>query len=392
MTTKFDDLLGRFRGYLASVDDALVRDAVARIGWAMPARVLEPHSLGCLRHLDRAAELAPAEARPLVRLVADQRNDLRWGQTYNEADFGKEFIDNYGWLEVFGTRGHFVNDEVAAGLLILGPDIVYPDHHHVAEEIYIPLTGGTEWRMGEGGFRMRAAGEVIHHASNVSHAMRTAEEPLLALYIWRGGPLAQKSNDHRNCRAGQGLMARAIMLQGTGSDVGKTVLVAGLCRAARNRGLKVRPFKPQNMSNNAAVANIPGDDNAGGGEIGRAQWLQAIACGVAPRVHMNPVLLKPQTDVGAQVIVQGKVFGEARARDYQALKGRADGCGARIPGRRWARAPTSSLSRVPARRPKSTCAAATSPIWALPRVPTCRWCLSATSIAAASSPRSPARI
>ncbi|MEI9409442.1 cobyric acid synthase [Mesorhizobium salmacidum] len=117
-------------------------------------------------------------------------------------------------------------------------------------------------------------------------------------------------------------MAKAIMLQGTGSDVGKTVLVAGLCRVARNRGLKVRPFKPQNMSNNAAVADIPGDNNHGGGEIGRAQWLQAIACGVAPSVHMNPVLLKPQTDVGAQVIVQGKVFGEARARDYQALKGR----------------------------------------------------------------------
>ncbi|BAB48630.1 MULTISPECIES: cobyric acid synthase [Mesorhizobium] len=117
-------------------------------------------------------------------------------------------------------------------------------------------------------------------------------------------------------------MARAIMLQGTGSDVGKTVLVAGLCRAAKKRGLKVRPFKPQNMSNNAAVADIPGDNNHGGGEIGRAQWLQAIACGVAPSVHMNPVLLKPQSDVGAQVIVQGKVFGEARARDYQALKGR----------------------------------------------------------------------
>jgi adenosylcobyric acid synthase len=115
-------------------------------------------------------------------------------------------------------------------------------------------------------------------------------------------------------------MARAIMLQGTGSDVGKTVLVAGLCRAARNRGMSVRPFKPQNVSNNAAVADIPGD--ASGGEIGRAQWLQAIACGVAPSVHMNPVLLKPQSDIGAQVIVQGKVFGHAHARDYQMLKPR----------------------------------------------------------------------
>jgi len=114
-------------------------------------------------------------------------------------------------------------------------------------------------------------------------------------------------------------MARAVMLQGTGSDVGKTVLVAGLCRAARRRGLKVRPFKPQNMSNNAAVADIPGE--AGGGEIGRGQWLQALACGVAPSVHMNPVLLKPQSDIGSQVVVQGKVKGEARARDYQTLKG-----------------------------------------------------------------------
>lgn len=108
-------------------------------------------------------------------------------------------------------------------------------------------------------------------------------------------------------------MTQTLMLQGTGSDVGKTVLVAGLCRLAANRGLKVRPFKPQNMSNNAAVA----DD---GGEIGRAQWLQALACRVPPSVHMNPVLLKPQSECGSQVVVQGKVRGQARGRDYQTLK------------------------------------------------------------------------
>ncbi|MGI6855747.1 cobyric acid synthase [Mesorhizobium sp. 1B3] len=113
-------------------------------------------------------------------------------------------------------------------------------------------------------------------------------------------------------------MAKAIMLQGTGSDVGKTVLVAGLCRLARNRGINVRPFKPQNMSNNAAVADMPGE--TGGGEIGRAQWLQAMACGVAPSIHMNPVLLKPQSDIGSQIVVQGQVFGQAKARDYQNLK------------------------------------------------------------------------
>jgi adenosylcobyric acid synthase len=108
-------------------------------------------------------------------------------------------------------------------------------------------------------------------------------------------------------------MTRAIMFQGTGSDVGKTVLVAGLCRLFSNRGMAVRPFKPQNMSNNAAVAED-------GGEIGRAQWLQALACRTPASVHMNPVLLKPQSDHGSQIVVQGRVRGEARGRDYQRLK------------------------------------------------------------------------
>lgn len=188
-----DELLDRFHGYLAGVDSDLVDDAVARIDWKMPPRRLDPHPLDCLRHLDRIEQCAGPETRPLTQFVADHRNDFRWGQTYTASDFGKDFVDNYGWLEVFGTRGHFANDNVAAGFLILGPNLTYPDHHHIAEEIYIPLTGGTKWRMGDGGFGIRAAGEVIHHASNVNHAMRTGEEPLMALYIWRGGPLAQKS-------------------------------------------------------------------------------------------------------------------------------------------------------------------------------------------------------
>ncbi len=105
----------------------------------------------------------------------------------------------------------------------------------------------------------------------------------------------------------------AIMFQGTGSSVGKSLLVAGLARAALRRGIRVRPFKPQNMSNNAAVA-------ADGGEIGRAQALQARAAGVAPSVHMNPVLLKPQSETGAQVVLRGRVHATAAARDYQTMK------------------------------------------------------------------------
>ncbi|WP_417586410.1 cobyric acid synthase [Pararhodobacter oceanensis] len=110
-------------------------------------------------------------------------------------------------------------------------------------------------------------------------------------------------------------MTRAVMIQGTGSNVGKSMLVAGLCRAAWLRGLKVAPFKPQNMSNNAAVTEDLG-------EIGRAQALQALACGLAAHTDMNPVLLKPESETGAQVIVQGKRLTTTRAREYPALKPR----------------------------------------------------------------------
>jgi adenosylcobyric acid synthase len=109
---------------------------------------------------------------------------------------------------------------------------------------------------------------------------------------------------------------RALMIQGCGSDVGKSVLVAGLCRLLTNRGHRVRPFKPQNMSNNAAVTTE-------GGEIGRSTALQAIACRTAPTADMNPVLLKPQSDTGAQLIVQGKRVGvldaQAHRRDKRHL-------------------------------------------------------------------------
>ncbi len=109
------------------------------------------------------------------------------------------------------------------------------------------------------------------------------------------------------------MTARVLMFQGTGSDVGKSLIVAGLARALALRGLKVLPFKPQNMSNNAAVT----DD---GGEIGRAQALQARAARASPSVHMNPVLLKPQSEVGAQIVVQGRVHGRAAASEFQTIK------------------------------------------------------------------------
>ena len=108
-------------------------------------------------------------------------------------------------------------------------------------------------------------------------------------------------------------MAKALMIQGAGSNVGKSILVAGIARILARRGQSVAPFKPQNMSNNAAVTED-------GGEIGRAQALQARAAGIEPQIDMNPVLLKPETDIGAQVIVQGKRLTTVKAREYSKLK------------------------------------------------------------------------
>lgn len=104
-----------------------------------------------------------------------------------------------------------------------------------------------------------------------------------------------------------------LMVQGTTSDAGKSTVVAALCRLLRRRGVRVAPFKPQNMALNSAVTSD-------GGEIGRAQALQAIAAGVAPHTDMNPVLLKPSSDIGAQVIIHGRVRADMSARDYHQYK------------------------------------------------------------------------
>jgi adenosylcobyric acid synthase len=109
--------------------------------------------------------------------------------------------------------------------------------------------------------------------------------------------------------------AKSIMILGTGSDVGKSITATALCRILRNRGVKVAPFKAQNMSNNSFVT-------IEGGEIGRAQVAQAEASGLPPSVHMNPVLLKPSSSMGSQVVLQGRVWGRMDAAEYHAFKPR----------------------------------------------------------------------
>lgn len=156
-------------------------------------RAVDPRPLPVLRWLDRLAPWAAEETRPLVDGVVAAAAGLAWGQTYAAADFGERFLERYGWSELIGLRGPIASDRLACGVLLLGSDLEYPAHSHAAEEIYLPLAGTALWLRGEEGWRSRRPGELIHHPPGIAHAMRTDEQPLLALYLWRGGDLAQKS-------------------------------------------------------------------------------------------------------------------------------------------------------------------------------------------------------
>ncbi len=129
---------------------------------------------------------------PLVAAVV-AAEELAWRQTYGVADFGAAFLRGYGWSEFIGLRGPVPSVALACGVLLLAPGVMYPAHAHQAEEVYLPLSGTAEWQQGGGSFAPAPPGSVISHAPWVPHAMRAGAEPMLALYLWRGGDLAAKS-------------------------------------------------------------------------------------------------------------------------------------------------------------------------------------------------------
>ena len=185
-------LVNLLRQLLETADteaEAFIRD------WPreLVTRPVVARSLPVVAALLGQSRFAAPGTRALVDGIAALAGELDWRQTYTEADFGQRFLDNYGWSEWIGERGAFVSDEIACGVLLLGPDTEYPAHSHEAEELYLPLAGCALWRAGASDWRLRAPGERIHHPSWTVHAMRTAREPLLAAYIWRAGDLSAKS-------------------------------------------------------------------------------------------------------------------------------------------------------------------------------------------------------
>ncbi len=161
-----------------------------------PTRSTVSNHLPVLSWMPEAVAAAHKKAGSLVDMLASVADQITWGQTYAVDDFGSGFLNKYGWTELIGLRGPIASERLACGFLILGPHIEYPQHNHEAEEIYIPLTEPTFWMRGNEDWVSQKACRPIYHTSRMPHAMRTEHVPLLALYLWRGGNLVEKSSIH----------------------------------------------------------------------------------------------------------------------------------------------------------------------------------------------------
>lgn len=175
---------------LAHLADALRTSFVA--GGMAPAlaawetipsgRAVEACNLPVRRWFKTALAQAPAPMRAVADALAAVEHQLPWRQTYAAGDF----LDAYGWAELVGAKGPIASQTYAVGILLLGPQTFYPPHAHPAREFYAPISGVASWFSEIEGWRSVQPGALVHHPPNISHAMRTGDEPLLAAYCWTG--------------------------------------------------------------------------------------------------------------------------------------------------------------------------------------------------------------
>lgn len=163
--------------------------------WGDDWREIEPRQLPAAEFVEPSLKNARALTRPLLQTFAEHRHRLHWEQTYGPEDklVPRAMLDGYGFADVIGVRGPFVSDRIRSGILVFGPGIDYPLHHHAAEEAYVLLAGNAEFALhGESPARRRA-GEVVYVEPNRPHALRTRKKALVIFYLWQGGELRQKS-------------------------------------------------------------------------------------------------------------------------------------------------------------------------------------------------------
>jgi len=172
-----------WRDLIAGLASLLRRDAPFATGARLDATVQSIQRLRAVDHLRTALQLGTSDTQPICASVARLQSKLQWRQNPNYA--GAAFLDGYAYCELVGPHGHLRHRDIALGLLLLGPHVTYPEHAHPAAEIYAVAAGHAEWLQGDRIWRQRAPGDVICHVSMEPHAMRTADEPLLAAYLWQ---------------------------------------------------------------------------------------------------------------------------------------------------------------------------------------------------------------
>jgi len=192
MTVK--PLFDAFRDYISMRDEEITRDWFDRFDWNLSERNLSPNLVPAIAELPEILQhCSKGEAR-LAEVFVNMRERLHWIQSYTADDFGQYMVDHYGFVELIGTRGHYASTEIAAGFVFFGRGIEYPNHWHGSEAMYYPMTGTGLWSQDNSDYEPKKAGELVYHEPNEHHALNVPNDPLLAIWIWRGGDLAQKSN------------------------------------------------------------------------------------------------------------------------------------------------------------------------------------------------------
>jgi quercetin dioxygenase-like cupin family protein len=172
-----------------------------------PAASAAPPALPVLRWLPRIAADGASFGGAFVSALCRAAPSLTWRQSYTPDEVDAAFLQNYGWTELLRAAAMLrpaakrTSAQISCGVVVLGPGTLYPPHRHEAEEIYVPLSGTAAWQQGDAIWREHPPGTLIHHSSEEPHAMRTGEEPLLALYLWRSSDLAQKARLERRVSA-----------------------------------------------------------------------------------------------------------------------------------------------------------------------------------------------
>lgn len=155
--------------------------------WEEKRIELPPTDMPVLRFMKELERNTSPSTDRITKLIVKYNGLLHWRQTYTKSDkVEPEFLERYGFAAIISPSGPFVSNTIRAGFLMLGPQAFYPEHAHLAEEIYVVLSGTGAWTQGDEGEALRAPGSIFLHPSNVWHSLRTFDEPVLALYLWRG--------------------------------------------------------------------------------------------------------------------------------------------------------------------------------------------------------------